>query len=95
MNIRAKEREYIRYVVATLDDEGRALYLHSLHGGKYMLVEEIGYATKLVDQETAEIFYNLAVNDMPDRELVLLPVVITYELVKEEGDNIGTDSEAQ
>jgi len=31
---------------------------------------------------------------MPDRELVLLPVVITYELVKEEGDNIGTDSEA-
>lgn len=49
MNIKVKEREYIRYVVATLDDEGRALYLHSLHGGKYMLVEEIGYATKLVD----------------------------------------------
>lgn len=83
---RIKEREYLRYVVATLDDEGRALYLHSLHGGKYMLLEEIGNATKLVDEESAKMFYDFAVNDLPDRELVLLPVVITYELVKE-GDS--------
>ena len=82
-NERVPEREYLRYVVATLDEEGRAVYLHSLHGGKYMMVEEIGYATKLQDEETAQIFYDFAVNDLPDRELVLLPVIIRYELVKQ------------
>ena len=82
-NERVAEREYLRYVVATLDEEGRAVYLHSLHGGKYMMVEEIGYATKLQDEETAQIFYDFAVKDLPDRELVLLPVIIRYELVKQ------------
>ena len=82
-NERVTEREYLRYVVATLDEEGRAVYLHSLHGGKYMMVEEIGYATKLQDEETAQIFYDFAVKDLPDRELVLLPVIIRYELVKQ------------
>ena len=82
-NERVPEREYFRYVVATLDEEGRAVYLHSLHGGKYMMVEEIGYATKLQDEETAQIFYDFAVKDLPDRELVLLPVIIRYELVKQ------------
>ncbi len=81
---RIKEREYIKYVVATLDNEGRALYLHSLHGGQYLMVEEIEYATKLKGRETARDFYQFAVHDLPDRELVLLPVIITYELLKEE-----------
>lgn len=88
---RIKEREYIRYVVATLDESGHALYLHSLHGGKYMLMDEIEYATKLRGKEVARDFYRFAVHDMPDRELVLLPVVISYELLKEE-DEEGGDS---
>lgn len=79
---RIKEREYLRYVVAYLDDEGRAIYLHSLHGGKYMYVEEIEYATKLKDEDAAEMFYEFACKDLPDKELVLLPVIICYELVK-------------
>lgn len=79
---RVKEREYLHYVVAYLDDEGRAIYLHSLHGGKYMYVEEIEYATKLNDENAAEMFYSFACQDLPDKELVLLPVVISYELVK-------------
>ena len=79
---RIKEREYLRYVVAYLDDEGRAIYLRSLHGGKYMMVEEIEYATKSRNKHTAEMFYDFARQDLPDKELVLLPVVISYELVK-------------
>lgn len=79
---RVKEREYLRYVVAYLDDEGRAIYLRSLHGGKYMYVEEIEYATKLKDEDAAEMFYEFACKDLPDKELVLLPVIICYELVK-------------
>ena len=79
---RVKEREYLRYVVAYLDDEGRAIYLRSLHGGKYMYVEEIEYATKLKDEDTAKMFYEFACKDLPDKELVLLPVIICYELVK-------------
>lgn len=79
---RVKEREYLRYVVAYLDDAGRAVYLHSLHGGKYMFVEEIEYATKLQDENAAEMFYDFAHQDLPDKELVLLPVIVCYELVK-------------
>lgn len=79
---RVKEREYLRYVVAYLDNEGRAIYLHSLHGGKYLFVEEIEYATKLKDDDTAKMFYDFARQDLPDKELVLLPVIICYELVK-------------
>lgn len=90
MNERVKEREYIRYVVAYLDDEGRAVYLHSLHGGRYQFVEEIEYATKLNGSAAAKMFYGFAVQDLPDKELVLLPVVITYELVKEV-DEIGCE----
>lgn len=79
---RVKEREYMRFVVAYLDEDGRAIYLHSLHGGKYMFVEEIEYATKLNGEESAKMFYNFARQDLPDKELVLLPVIISYELVK-------------
>lgn len=79
---RVKEREYLRYVVAYLDDAGRAVYLHSLHGGKYMFVEEIEYATKLQDENAADMFYDFARQDLPDKELVLLPVIVCYELVK-------------
>ena len=57
---RVKEREYLRYVVAYLDNDGRAIYLHSLHGGKYMHVEEIEYATKLKDEDAAKMFYEFA-----------------------------------
>lgn len=79
---RIKEREYLRYVVAYLDDDGRAIYLHSLHGGKYLMVEEIEYATKLQNKHAAEMFYDFACHDLPDKELVLLPAIISYELVK-------------
>lgn len=81
---RIKEREYTRYVVATLNQDGKAMYLHSLHDGEYMLVEEIEYATKLRGREAAMDFYRFAVHDFgPNVELVLLPVIISYELVKE------------
>lgn len=83
MNERIKEREYLKYVVAYLDSEGRAVYLHSLHDGKYQFVEEIEYATKLKGTAAARMFYRFAVNDLPDKELVLLPVIISYELVKQ------------
>lgn len=81
---RIKEREYTRYVVATLNQDGKAMYLHSLHDGEYMLVEEIEYATKLRGRGAAMDFYKFAVHDFgPNVELVLLPVIISYELVKE------------
>jgi hypothetical protein len=93
---RIKEREYLRYVVAYLDDEGRAVYLHSLHGGKYRFVEEIEYATKLNGKKAADIFYQFACQDLPYRELVLLPVMISYELIKtDEADEDVMDDETE
>ena len=86
MNERVKEREYLRYVVAYLDEEGRAVYLHSLHGGRYQFVEEIEYATKLKGTAAAKMFYRFAIQDLPEKELVLLPVVISYDLVKQVED---------
>ena len=81
---RVKEKEYVRYVVATLNQDGKVMYLHSLHEGKYVLVEEIEYATKLRNRAVAVDFYKFAVHDFgPDVELVLLPVIISYDLVKE------------
>ena len=92
MNERVKEREYLRYVVAYLDEDGRAVYLRSLHGGRYQYVEEIEYATKLKGTSAAKMFYRFAVQDLPDKELVLLPVIIGYELVKQIEDEEGGDS---
>lgn len=82
---RVKEKEVVRYVVATLNEEGKAMYLHSLHGGKYELTDNIEYATKVIGQEAAKTFYGFALQDFePYVELVLIPLIITYELVKEE-----------
>ena len=90
---RVKEKELIRYVVATLDEGGKAMYLQSLHDGTYRLMENIEYATKVLGKKAAMDFYKFACMDFgPNVELVLLPVIITYELVKEideEGDSDG------
>lgn len=90
---RIKEKELIRYVVATLAEDGKAMYLQSLHDGTYRLMENIEYATKVLGKKAAMDFYRFACMDFgPHVELVLLPVIITYELVKEineEGDSDG------
>lgn len=78
-----KEQELLQYVVATIDQTGTTLYLKSLHEGRYQLVEDISYATKLVNKATAKMFYEIACSDFPRIELVLLPVKITYELINE------------
>ncbi len=81
---RITEKELVRYVVATLNPDGRAMYLRSLHGGNYDLVEDIEYATKLCGKSTARAFYRIACQDLgPHIELVLIPLIIMYQLVKE------------
>ena len=87
---RVKEQELLRYVVATLDKEGKTFYLLSRHWGKYDMIDKIENATKLVGQETAIEFYKMAQQDLgPNVELVLLPLIITYELIKEDGVDDG------
>lgn len=89
---RVKEQELLRYVVATLGEDGKVFYLQSLHWGKYQMVDRIEYATKLIGKKVARDFYMMARQDLgPNVELVILPLIITYELIKEveDGDDVG------
>lgn len=52
------------------------------------MVDKVEYASKIVGQDTAIEFYKTARQDLgPHVELVLLPLIITYELINEvDGD---------
>lgn len=79
-----KEKETLKYVVATLAQDGTTMYVFSDKDRNYLLTNDIERANKADGKVAAEWFYDFAKQSFgADVELVLLPVVITYELVNE------------
>lgn len=71
-----------RYVIASLDNPTQYVMVHG--GKKYSLVNSIVSATKYAERSLANQmirYYRESTGDM--RELVVLPVLITYDLIDE------------
>lgn len=86
---RIKEREEVKYVVATLDKDGKALYVISDKDRNYLLTDDITRANKADGKTAAKWFYDFARKSFgPDVELALLPLIITYELVNESDESV-------
>ena len=75
-----KEKELKKYVIADLSQPTN--YLHSLRGGKYCFVDNIVAGTKFVNKFIAESICNECMRNF-DMDLVVVPVLITYEIVEE------------
>lgn len=76
------EKKIRKYVIATLTNP--TMYLQSLHFGKYAFLDIVG-ATKFMTKGMANNMISFYRHDLCDyeTELVVLPVEITYELIKE------------
>lgn len=79
--IKYLEKEEHKYVIATLDKE--TYYLKKTPAkSEYMFVTDISMATKAVSYKVAEQIKNYYYYDTNSNlDLVIVPVVITYELV--------------
>lgn len=75
-----KEKELKKYVIADLSQPTN--YLHSLREGKYCFVDNIITSTKFVNKNVAEMICNECMRNF-DMDLVVVPIVITYEIVEE------------
>lgn len=85
---RIKEKETLTYVVATLAQDGKTMYVFSDKERHYMLTDDIQIANKASGKTAAKWFYDFAKMSFgSDVELVLLPLITTYELVDENDDS--------
>jgi hypothetical protein len=77
------EKQIKKYVIATLSSP--TLYLKSLHFGRYCFLEDIEGATKFLSKKLANkmVSYYATDTGASDVELVVVPVEITYNLIKE------------
>lgn len=76
------EKECLKYVLATLDSP--TMYLRYLLDKRYALVDDIEAATKTLEYKVAQDLRNYYYNEACwDKKLVIIPVKITYELIKE------------
>ena len=75
-----KEKELKKYVIADLLQPTN--YLHSLREGKYCFVDNIITSTKFVNKNIAEMICSECMINF-DMDLVVVPIVITYEIVEE------------
>lgn len=78
------EKELKRYVIATVNDPSRYLVVED---GEVSFTSDIIKCTKAVSKRTAEYMRNLFYEKtgQTDIELVIIPLMITYELVCEDG----------
>lgn len=77
---RFKEKELKKYVIADLSQPTN--YLRSLRGGKYCFIDNIVAGTKFVSKSTAESICRECMRNF-DMDLVVVPIMITYEIVEE------------
>lgn len=78
---RYKEKEQKKYVIADLSQPTN--YLRSLREGKYCFIDNIVTATKFVNRNIAQTICDECVRNF-DMDLVVVPIMITYEIVEEE-----------
>ena len=74
------EKEIKKYVIADLSQPTN--YLHSLRGGRYNLIDNIIVATKFINKTIAQQICNECIRNF-DIDLVVVPVLITYEIIEE------------
>jgi len=75
-----------RYVIATMDNP--TMYYKRLTNGEHSFVENIEYATNFLSRKTANMYKNFFYEDtrLIDKELLIVPLKINYELVEEKYD---------
>lgn len=84
-----KEKEVKKYVLATIADDGKTYYLLYVHKNRkekaqYLLETDIERATKADNLEAAEVLLQIYEEDMNEHNaFVIVPLIITYELVDE------------
>ena len=74
------EKEAKKYVIADLSQPTN--YLKSMKDGKYCFIDNIVVATKFVNRYTAQEICNECIRNT-NIDLVVVPVLITYEIVEE------------
>lgn len=76
------------YVLASIDNAGKTVYLRSLHSaGQWEIVADIEMATKGSNMATIELmrdFYEQETDNY--NTFVIVPLEIEYRLVREDGD---------
>ncbi len=79
------EKVVSRYVICSIDQAGKTVYLNSLRLGNWEITTDIERASKAVDKETAQYLLEGYYSDMKicDEEWAVIPLVITYTLVGE------------
>lgn len=78
---RYKEKELKRYIIADLSLPTN--YLKSLREGNYCFIDNIGVATKFVSKSVAQSICNECMRNF-NMDLVVVPLLITYEILVEE-----------
>ena len=77
---RYKEKEIKKYVIADLSQPTN--YLKSMKDGRYSFIDNVVIATKFVNRYTAQEICNECIRNIKI-DLVVVPVLITYEIVEE------------
>ena len=75
------EKEIKKYVIADLSQPTN--YLKSMRDGKYCFIDNIVVATKFVSKITAQEICNECIKNT-NIDLVVVPIMITYEIIEEE-----------
>lgn len=75
-----KEKELIKYVIADLSIPTN--YLFSNRNAKYSFVDNIVIATKFLNKNIAQSICNECIINF-NIDLVVVPLLITYEIVEE------------
>ena len=78
---RYKEKEMKKYVIADLSQPTN--YLRSMRDGNYCFVDNIVVATKFMNKSTAQLICDECML-RTEIDLVVAPVMITYEIIEEE-----------
>lgn len=76
-----KEKEIKKYIIADLSQPTN--YLKSMKDGKYCFIDNIVVAIKFVSKITAQEICNECIKNT-DIDLVVVPIMITYEIIEEE-----------
>lgn len=78
------EKQYKRYVIASIDAAGKTVYLRSMHNHQWAIVADIEAASKTCSREIAEVVLDGYMQDIGgEYEFVTIPVIMTWELVNE------------
>ena len=74
------EKETKKYIIADLSQPTN--YLHSLRGGRYNFIDNIIVATKFVNKNIAQQICDECSRNF-QIDLVVIPIIITYEILEE------------